>query len=100
LWWAVGTVTTVAYGDVYPVTIEGKIIATLLMFAGIGILGTFISTLGAQLISTRLEKTQSGSVGKAKTIIKEKVDMIEKLDQKEFDILIAMIRILRQEADR
>jgi voltage-gated potassium channel len=80
------------YGDVYPVTIEGKIIATLIMFSGIGILGTFISTLGAKLISARLEKTQSGLVGESKTIIKEKIDMIEKLDQKDFDILIAMIR--------
>jgi voltage-gated potassium channel len=99
LWWAVGTVTTIAYGDVYPVTIEGKIVATLLMFAGIGILGTFISTLGAKLISARLQKTPSGIAGEAKTIIKEKIDMIEKLDQKDFDTLIAMIRTLRQEAD-
>jgi voltage-gated potassium channel len=70
LWWAVGTVITIAYGDVYPVTIEGKIVATLLMFAGIGILGTFISTLGVKLISARLQKTPSGIVGEAKTIIK------------------------------
>ena len=97
MWWAVGTVTTIAYGDVYPVTIEGKIVATLLMFAGIGILGTFISTLGAKLISARLQKTPSGIAGEAKTIIKEKIDMIEKLDQKDFDTLIAMIRTLRQE---
>jgi voltage-gated potassium channel len=96
LWWAVGTVTTVAYGDVYPVTIVGKVIATLLMFAGIGILGTFISTLGAKLISARLEKTPSGLAGEAKTIIKDKIDIIEKLDQKDFDALIAMIRTLRQ----
>jgi voltage-gated potassium channel len=100
LWWAVGTVTIIAYGDVYPVTIEGKIIATFLMFAGIGILGTFISTLGAKLISTRLEKAHSGLVGEAKTIIKEKIDIIEKLDQKDFDTLIAMIRTLRQEQDK
>jgi hypothetical protein len=66
------------------------------MFAGIGILGTFISTLGAKLISARLEKTSSGLAGEAKTIIKEKIDIIEKLDQKDFDALIAMIRTLRQ----
>ncbi|HZD82917.1 MAG TPA: potassium channel family protein [Nitrososphaeraceae archaeon] len=38
LWWAVGTVTTIAYGDVYPVTTEGKIVTTFLIFAGIGFL--------------------------------------------------------------
>jgi voltage-gated potassium channel Kch len=66
LWWAVGTVTTVGYGDVYPVTIVGKVIATLLMFAGICILATFISTLGVKLISARLEKTPSGLVSEDK----------------------------------
>jgi voltage-gated potassium channel len=36
LWWAVSTVTSVGYGDKYPVTMEGRGIATLLMFVGIG----------------------------------------------------------------
>jgi voltage-gated potassium channel len=36
LWWAVATVTSVGYGDKYPVTLEGRGIATLLMFVGIG----------------------------------------------------------------
>ncbi len=36
LWWAVSTVTTVGYGDKYPVTMEGRGIATMLMFVGIG----------------------------------------------------------------
>ncbi|MDQ3837311.1 MAG: potassium channel family protein [Thermoproteota archaeon] len=53
-WWAIVTVTTVGYGDVYPITIEGKIIASVLMIVGIGVLGTFISTLGAALIESRL----------------------------------------------
>jgi voltage-gated potassium channel len=44
-WWAIVTVTTVGYGDIYPVTIEGKIIASILMIVGIGILGVLISTL-------------------------------------------------------
>jgi len=63
-------------------------------------LGTLISTLGAKLISRRLEKTHSGLIGEAKTIIKEKIDIIEKLEQKDFDTLIAKIRTLRQEQDK
>jgi voltage-gated potassium channel len=55
----VGTATTVAYGDVYHVTADGKIIATILMFASIGIIGPFISTLGAKLIGLRLGKKDS-----------------------------------------
>jgi voltage-gated potassium channel len=49
-WWAIVTVTTVGYGDVYPITAEGKVIAALLMIVGIAILGILISTLGAGLI--------------------------------------------------
>ena len=37
LWWAVATLTTVGYGDVYPVTVIGKILATIIAIAGIGI---------------------------------------------------------------
>ena len=39
LWWSVVTLTAVGYGDVYPVTAGGKILATVAMFAGIGVIG-------------------------------------------------------------
>jgi voltage-gated potassium channel len=41
VWWAVVTLTTVGYGDRYPVTGEGRILAALLMTAGVGLFGTF-----------------------------------------------------------
>jgi len=39
VWWSVTTITTVGYGDRYPVTAEGRIIAIFLMFAGVGMFG-------------------------------------------------------------
>ena len=39
LWWAVVTLTTVGYGDMQPVTASGRIVATVAMFAGIGVIG-------------------------------------------------------------
>jgi len=54
-WWTIVTVTKVGYGDIYPVTVEGKIIASILMIIGIGILGVLISTLGASFIESRLK---------------------------------------------
>jgi len=38
-WWSVSTITTVGYGDVYPVTPEGRILAMVLMVSGIGLFG-------------------------------------------------------------
>ena len=37
LWWAIATLTTVGYGDIYPVTILGKIISAFLALLGIGL---------------------------------------------------------------
>ena len=95
-WWAIVTVTTVGYGDVYPVTVEGRIIASILMVVGIAILGVFISTLGAALIESRLKKRpQATLVDETKLLIKNKIDSLENLNQKDFDTLMDMIRSLR-----
>jgi len=37
LWWSVATLTTVGYGDVYPITAGGKIFSTIIIFIGIGL---------------------------------------------------------------
>lgn len=41
LWWAYTTITTVGYGDKYPLSIEGRIVAAILMTIGVGLFGTF-----------------------------------------------------------
>jgi voltage-gated potassium channel len=45
VWWAVVTATTVGYGDVSPVTSEGRTIAICLMLLGIGFVGIFTATI-------------------------------------------------------
>jgi voltage-gated potassium channel len=47
LWWAIVTATTVGYGDVSPVTAEGRVIAVILMLVGIGVIGVFTATLAS-----------------------------------------------------
>lgn len=39
IWWAISTITTVGYGDTYPITAGGRIVGTALMFAGISMFG-------------------------------------------------------------
>jgi voltage-gated potassium channel len=47
LWWSVVTATTVGYGDLSPVTTEGRLIAVLLMLTGIGVIGVFTATVAS-----------------------------------------------------
>lgn len=47
LWWAFVTITTVGYGDRFPVTTEGRFVAGLLMSAGVGLFGTFSGFVAA-----------------------------------------------------
>jgi voltage-gated potassium channel len=45
LWWGIVTLTTVGYGDVYPVTGEGRIAASVLMLLGIGLFSAITATV-------------------------------------------------------
>lgn len=56
LWWAVVTVTTVGYGDRFPVTGEGRIVAAMLMIAGVGLFGTFSGFVAAWFLTPARQK--------------------------------------------
>ena len=50
LWWGVTTMTTVGYGDVYPVTPEGRLAASILMILGIALFGVITATTTGLLL--------------------------------------------------
>ncbi|MEZ9598757.1 potassium channel family protein [Vibrio sp. 10N.286.46.A8] len=56
LWWAFVTITTVGYGDFYPVTYEGRIVAAVLMTAGVGLFGTFTGFVASWFLEEDTEK--------------------------------------------
>jgi voltage-gated potassium channel len=50
IWWAFTTITTVGYGDRYPVTTTGRVIAVLLMIGGIAMLGIITGSLASWIV--------------------------------------------------
>jgi voltage-gated potassium channel len=58
LWWAVVTVTTVGYGDHYPVSPFGQGIAVVLMLVGIGLIGVLTATVASYFVGQDLDKAK------------------------------------------
>jgi voltage-gated potassium channel len=50
-WWGITTMTTVGYGDIYPVTPEGRLAGAVLMILGIGLYSAITATITSQLIA-------------------------------------------------
>ena len=50
IWWATTTMTTVGYGDTYPVTVIGRWVAAALMVGGVALLGTVTATFASWLV--------------------------------------------------
>jgi len=56
IWWSVVTLTTVGYGDKFPITEAGRITAIITLVFGLGVFGTFLSLIGSAFINTMQEK--------------------------------------------
>jgi voltage-gated potassium channel len=84
LWWAMTTMTTVGYGDRYPTTTEGRIIAAFLMAAGVGVFGTFSGLIASWFLSPAAEETDDDLTevkAQLTTIQKQLEEMNTKLGQ-------------------
>ena len=77
LWWSFVTITTVGYGDFYPVTLLGRIVAVLLMTAGVGLFGTFTAYVATYF----LEKEEAKEELREERILAELMAIRERLDQ-------------------
>lgn len=68
LWWAMTTITTVGYGDMYPVTTAGRFIAGGLMFAGIAVLGVVTASFASWLIERVAESDEQAEAATRRDI--------------------------------
>ncbi len=58
IWWALVTVFTVGYGDIRPITFGGRIVAIVVMFAGISLLSLITATISSIFVSKKIREDQ------------------------------------------
>jgi voltage-gated potassium channel len=65
LWWSLATMTTVGYGDLYPVSMPGRLIAAFLMVGGIALLGVVTGTVASWFVDRFSESKADEAVTQA-----------------------------------
>jgi voltage-gated potassium channel len=82
IWWAVVTLTTIGYGDVYPVTFGGRIVAMVLALVGIGLVALPTGILTSGFIrALRSEKKISQLVDNIEEEEKEQDEILERVEE-------------------
>ena len=61
LWWSLATITTVGYGDLYPKSTWGHIVAAILMVAGVALFSTFTATIASVFLQQEIKVEESKS---------------------------------------
>ncbi|MGB5113450.1 MAG: potassium channel family protein [Mycobacterium sp.] len=68
VWWSITTITTVGYGDMYPVTVTGRVIAVLLMIGGISLIGVITATVASWIVERVSEEDSANRAATASQI--------------------------------
>jgi voltage-gated potassium channel len=91
VWWAITTVATIGYGDIYPITVTGRVIAVLLMIGGISMIGVVTASLASWIVQ-RVSETDRAF----QTATAAHVDEL----RDEIQVLAAEVRELTRAAQR
>lgn len=82
IWWAFVTITTVGYGDFYPVTAGGRLIAVLLMCGGVAVVGVVTATLASwvlERVATDHDDDEPATRGQVRRVASQLDDISERL---------------------
>lgn len=82
-WWTFITITTVGYGDYYPVTFEGRIVAIILISTGVGMFGSFTAVLASWIMSPKEEKQREESIKQEVIELRKEIHELKQLITKE-----------------
>lgn len=80
VWWAFSTITTVGYGDRFPVTPEGRVVAMILMIAGISLFGVLTGLFAKLFVEPELQREgiDIESLTREIRILREKIEALER----------------------
>ena len=100
LWWALTTMTTVGYGDRFPVTGEGRLMAAGLMLSGIAVLGVLTASIAAwfigqfQAVEQQVDEVSESVDHMAESMeeVEERIDQVSDVSNKDFGALLATLR--------
>jgi voltage-gated potassium channel len=75
-WWTATTVTTVGYGDKYPTTVEGRLIAVSLMVLGLALLGVVTAAIASWFVE-RISQVQASEDRTQETLLALRAELGE-----------------------
>lgn len=96
IWWALETITTVGYGDHYPVTVIGRLVAAALMISGIAVLGVITASIAAWLVESVSSRTAAALGAEFEAEVEEVEAEVEAIDT----TLEAKVQALTEQVQR
>jgi voltage-gated potassium channel len=82
IWWATVTISTVGNSGLYPVTVEGRIVAVFLMVGGLGLLGTFTGFIASYFLGAG-QKREEADIETLTAEIRQLREEIEKMESRD-----------------